>query len=329
MRLFLVTIALFFAPLASMAQCNGETLDYRLTDQDKAELATRIAATPFPRGLIWQAEKDGRDIILVGTMHLPDPRHADILAQAMPAIQNADLLLVEITPEGEEELQHAMASDPDLLLLPDNGTLLSQLPADDWANVAAAAEERGIPPFMAARSQPWYLQITLSIPSCAMTALQSGDTGLDGKIIDWAQSVDIPVQSVEDWRTTIEVMQLGTQQDQIDMLLAAVAEPAMTEEAAASTIADYFAGETARIWEIGRLTLHWTPGIAPERLDRLFDEFTQALLVDRNTAWIPVIETAASAHDTIAVAVGAGHLPGKDGLLFQLQQNGWEITRLD
>ncbi|NBT33269.1 MAG: TraB/GumN family protein, partial [Rhodobacteraceae bacterium] len=95
------------------------------------------------------------------------------------------------------------------------------------------------------------------------------------------------------------------------------------------TIADYFAGETARIWEIGRLTLHWTPGIAPERLDSLFDEFTQALLVDRNTAWIPVIETAASAHDTIAVAVGAGHLPGKDGLLFQLQQNGWEITRLD
>jgi uncharacterized protein YbaP (TraB family) len=55
----------------------------------------------------------------------------------------------------------------------------------------------------------------------------------------------------------------------------------------------------------------------------------QMLLIDRNTAWIPVIDAAVTGHQNAVVAVGAAHLPGESGILNLLEQDGWTISRLD
>lgn len=56
------------------------------------------------------------------------------------------------------------------------------------------------------------------------------------------------------------------------------------------------------------------------------DKNFQALLLDnRNIAWIPKIETAISAKPSF-VAVGAGHLGGKNGLISLLRSKGYDVT---
>ncbi len=54
-------------------------------------------------------------------------------------------------------------------------------------------------------------------------------------------------------------------------------------------------------------------------------EFQARLLDERNTAWIPKLEVAFKEKPTF-VAVGAGHLGGKSGVLKLLRKRGYQVT---
>lgn len=54
-------------------------------------------------------------------------------------------------------------------------------------------------------------------------------------------------------------------------------------------------------------------------------EFVTRLLDDRNKAWIPKLETAFKEKPTF-VAVGAGHLGGKNGVIKLLRKKGYRVT---
>jgi uncharacterized protein YbaP (TraB family) len=56
-------------------------------------------------------------------------------------------------------------------------------------------------------------------------------------------------------------------------------------------------------------------------------ELYQRLLIDRNIAWIPQIEAALAGSDDALIAVGAGHLPGEQGVLALLEAEGHTVTR--
>lgn len=55
-----------------------------------------------------------------------------------------------------------------------------------------------------------------------------------------------------------------------------------------------------------------------------YAEFKEQLLLKRNKNWVPDIEKLAGKNSSF-IAVGAGHLPGKDGLIDLLQQAGYKV----
>jgi uncharacterized protein YbaP (TraB family) len=58
------------------------------------------------------------------------------------------------------------------------------------------------------------------------------------------------------------------------------------------------------------------------------EQFQRTLLDDRNTDWIPKLEKLFE-QDKVFVAVGAAHLQGPHGVIEQLKQRGYEITRIE
>jgi len=56
-----------------------------------------------------------------------------------------------------------------------------------------------------------------------------------------------------------------------------------------------------------------------------YEEIDGKLIRNRNTAWIPKIETFISNNSTF-IAVGAGHLPGSNGLIQLLRNKGYTIN---
>lgn len=312
---------------ALAAQCIGESLLDRLDDSQRADLAAAVARTPHAEGLFWRATRGGDSIVLVGTMHIWDWRLDAVAARAMPLLDGVEKALFEMTAAEQAQLQTALRADPSLTVITDGPSLPDLLDAATWQALAAAADEHGIPSFVAARMQPWFLATALAIPVCAMGPMAEGRLGLDFTLMAAADDLGIPTGAIEPWDTFFTIFGGITTEEGLDLLRLSIVAPEMQDAMFVAMLDGYFAGRIAEIWELNRIAIDMTPGL--DNGQAFFDRTETLLLDDRNRTWIPVIEAEAATHRSILVAVGAAHLPGERGVLSLLQDSGWTLTRLD
>jgi uncharacterized protein YbaP (TraB family) len=176
--------------------------------------------------------------------------------------------------------------------------------------------------------QPWYLSIMLSIPPCATQDMFNGALGLDHMIMEDAAAAGVPTQSVESMMTIFEIFKGDPIDEQINMLRINLLAPEIQQQMFVAMLDRYFAGDVATLWEMSRIVMEKTPGLSMQEAADSFAVFEQALLIDRNRAWMPVIRDAANQHDDIVIAVGAAHLIGADGILQFLKDEGWALSPL-
>lgn len=322
-----VTFLFTLTALPSAAACVGESYLDLMSDAQRAELSAAVAETPYAEGLIWTAEKSDSTITVVGTMHIYDPRLEEIRAKLNNTVANADLILLEATAEDEAKLQELLVREPDRLFIVDGPTLPELLDEDTWQLIASAASERGIPSFMAAKMQPWYLSLTLAVPSCAMSDMMEGARGLDHMISADAEAAGVPMQGVEPYTTLFDIFKDDSFDEQVDMLRISMLVPDLQQQMFVAMLDRYFAEDVGRLWEMSRIAISDVPEIDPTEGEAMFAEMEEALLNQRNRNWIPVITEATQSNDNIVVAVGAAHLIGDQGILRLLENEGWDLTR--
>lgn len=310
----------------ALAECAGTDLRATLSPAERAQIEADLAATPYAQGNHWRATRGDRVIHLIGTMHLADPRLEAPLSRLRDVVLGADLLLLEMTAEDEAALQTRLSTDPDLLLLADT-SLPELLSEDEWARMSDALAARGMPPFMAARFQPWYVSMLLAVPPCAMTPELTAD-GMDGQIEAMAQEAGIPRAALEDVETVFDAFADQPRDMQVNMMLSGLVDPQISEDLFATLLASYFDEAPAESWLMSALLAERYTPIAAEAAAEIFDTMETQLLVDRNRAWIPVLLDASASHDTVVAAFGAAHLPGADGVLALLAKEGFTLERL-
>lgn len=321
--------AFLFMTLPAMASafCTADGFESLMTPEDLAALHNLADQTPFGSGLYWSAEKDGTELILLGTMHLPDPRHAGLLARVAPDLDKADLLLVEATLEDQAALQAQIANNPQIMMIVDGPSLIERLDDATWNIIRDAAFARGLPGVMAAKMQPWALSMTLAMPPCAMTAMTAGEVGLDGILMQRAAALDIPVAALEPWQDMLALLMSGTFEEQLAALRLSIVPPAIQDAMISTLITSYFEGETAFSWHISRYVIDFMPNADPAEFEVQMQRLEDELLTARNQNWIPVIKEAVQTHDSVFVAFGAAHLMGETGVLRLLENDGWTIKR--
>ena len=57
-------------------------------------------------------------------------------------------------------------------------------------------------------------------------------------------------------------------------------------------------------------------------------ELYDVILVQRNRNWAPEIAAALDGDEDVLIAVGAGHMPGEEGVIALLQARGLEVRRV-
>ena len=321
----------FFAliGLPAAAACDGTSYLDQISDAQRTQLDTSVANMPYAEGLVWEATKGADTITVVGTMHIYDPRLEALRAKLADTITTADLVMLEATPEEEAKLQDLIVTDPGRLFIVDGPTLPELLDEETWNLIADAAQQRSIPPFMAAKMQPWYLSLTLAIPTCAMTDMVAGVRGLDQMIIQDAEAAGVPLQAVEPFTTLFDVFNGDSIEEQVDMLRVNMLAPELQQQMFVAMLDRYFAEDVGRLWELSRVAMSDVPGFDPDEGAAMFEEMQDALLTTRNKNWIPVILEAAQANDDIVLAVGAAHLIGESGVLRLLENDGWSLSRIE
>ncbi len=312
---------------AAQAECRGENLLATMPEAERRALIAATDAVPYPRGHLWRATRGQTELHLVGTYHLDDPRHAETMARITPLLEQAQTILVEAGPLEEAALMADLARDPSLMVMTEGPTLREALTDSEWDLLATAMRERGMPPFMVSKFRPWYVSMLLALPACEIDNMAQAKGGLDGLVIDFAQTRGTPLVALESHDTIFRIFEGMSMEDQLGMIRSSLAlEPYAADYAV--TLADaYFDGESRLIWELTRQMTLQMPGQDPARVQADFDRMEQTLMTDRNRAWIAVIEEAAAKGPAVA-AFGALHLPGETGVLRLLEMEGFTLERL-
>lgn len=328
----LAAVLTAMAAAAGAADCAGRDLIAALPAEQRAELDLAVAGVPYPRGVFWRATRGDARIEIAGTYHFPDPRHEATVARMAPLIAEADALLVEAGPEEEAALTGALRRDPSLMMDADGPTLPERLGPADWAAVAAAVEERGMPSVLASRLRPWYVAMLLGISPCMIEQVQDGGgrEGLDHRLVDAARDKGVPVLALEPWDTVFALFRGLTPAEEDDMIRAALPAARLADDYAATALEAYFRGDIRAVWEFGRLDALRNSGLPPEAVERQVRLAEDRLMTRRNRSWIGPLtraaEAAAARGKPVVAAFGALHLPGETGVLRLLEAEGWTIT---
>lgn len=326
MRALLACLLWTFSAGLAIAQCGGSDLRASLDDDTRAEVAALVEAMPHAEGNHWIARRGESEIHLIGTMHVDDPRFDAVAGRLRPVIAGARLLLLEATEEQQQALTEELARDPMLFVLQET-TLPELLSEADWTALAAAAEARGIPGFMAAKFKPWYLSLVLAMPPC-MTADLAMARGLDMRLQELATETNTPTAALEDPKTVFAAFEAVPLEEQAAMILPSVMPAEDAEDLFATIRAAYFEEKTAESWALSSVLAARLSPAGPEIVSEAMGRTEAALLRDRNLAWLPVILAEAGA-EPIVVAAGAAHLPGREGLLQLLADAGFTLERAD
>ncbi|NNE87874.1 MAG: TraB/GumN family protein [Silicimonas sp.] len=318
--------ALLTLPVQAMAQtCGTRDLIAELGADDRARLDALVAPHPYPTGNLWRATRGDSTVTVVGTIHVPDPRLSAIVERLDETVANADLLILEATAEDEAGLATLATEKPEMFFITEGPTLIDILGDEEWAKVNERLAAMGIPGFLAAKFQPWYLSMTLAIPPCALSAIQSGAKGLDRQLEVIANEAGVPLAALDDTEAVLRLFADEPIEDQLDGLRITLETQADGDAASSTLIEAYFDGRIRESWEFGRIQVEQA-GI--ENGAELFEEVNQSLLIGRNEDWEPKMNALLDGKENVVIAVGAAHLSGESGVLMALKRAGYTLAPL-
>jgi uncharacterized protein len=276
------------------------------------------AAAAEPRPAMFKLADSDSEVYLFGTVHILPPDLKWRTKMFNDALKKSDVIYFE-TPSGADSEARAIALTQSLGMNPPGVTLASYLTLAEQEMLKRAAAKAGASYDDLQGMRPWLAAIMVSL-SAMMEAGQDPDAGVEkvieaeaaktGKALDYFESID---------------EQLGlfaklSEQSQKAILLASIDDieegPGLTKK-------------LDKAWVSGDLkTLDNYVNGDMRRLDMAV---YKAILVDRNSNWTKQIDTLMKADQknaVIFIAVGAGHLTGKDGIPTMLEKLGYRVDRV-
>lgn len=268
---------------------------------------------PSP-GFAWSVAGKATAITLVGSIHVGFEGLYPLPAPVEAAFRKSTALAMELAldqepPERVAELTIAGAT------LPKGQTLHDCLSDKTWIQYQAFAKEHPDQGTFFDGFRPWFVAVFLS-------GEQTTGDGYDPN-----QGIDIHFFKQRGNRPVIGIEKAEEHVRVLADLPAATQDLMLAEQLDAMNRQDDELEALVKLWKKGD-----AEGLARE----MFAEFDtpqylpvyDALIVQRNIRMTKQIETWLSGKERIFVVLGAGHFVGRDGIVAQLQRDGWWPVRI-
>lgn len=269
----------------------------------------------YGRGLLWQIEKAGaQPSYLFGTMHSADEEVRDLPSPVAEAFAGASSLTLEVVITPSVQARTAQS-----LLLMDGRTLDQILGRELFERAVTAGRPYGLGPRQLMLFKPWAVMTFLSLPPDELKRQAAGEMPLDQMLQIEAGRRGLALHGLEDADEQIALFNDLSESDQIAMLAAVIALSDQVDALFEELRSAYLARDTERILELARAQ---QAGVDPG----LVRTFTEQLVDRRNDLMVERMQERL-AEGGAFIAVGALHLPGERGILRQLEQRGYRVTR--
>lgn len=263
---------------------------------------------------VWVATSGAEKVYLGGTIHLLRPSDYPLPTPFETAYNDSDKLYFETDISGLNDFS-VQAKMMQALTYNDERTLKSVLSEEAYVALSAYAAQMGLPLQMMEKFKPGLLITTLQV----MEFQKIGFTpqGVDAYFNTRAVGDGKPVgqlESIEEQIGFLANMGAGNESEFVLLSLEDMKE--------ISTSMD----EMVDAWRTGNNSK--LEKIYVSDMETGYPELYDSLLVDRNKAWMPLIENMFKQEGTEFVLVGAAHLVGDDGLLSALEKKGYKVSRV-
>ena len=272
------------------------------------------AATAAPRPALWQVSDHDTTIYLFGTIHLLPKNsrwHTPVLDKA---IAKADGLYVEtiIDEANPRELVAEMARTGFSPNLPPIADRVDPAKRD---LLATAISKSGVPRALYDKMETWAAAFTLLGQQFKALGLEGGE-GVESVLRKSFTSAGKPIGQLETNSEQLGFFDALPEAAQRELLAGALETPADMSKQFDTMLRAWLAGDVEAIGKSFNDNLDASP------------DLMNALITRRNSNWSKWIEQRMAAPGTVLVAVGAGHLAGRDSVQHMLQKRGVRVRRL-
>jgi uncharacterized protein YbaP (TraB family) len=270
------------------------------------------AQTPS-RSFLWKVQSGSGVLYLAGSIHALPPDAYPLNAAYQRAFDEADTLVEEI----DLGTASPMTAMPVLMskgVYRDGRTFDTVLSKE---TVALVNEQLKSVPGMSdllRPMKPWVLTLMLTALQLQKNGLNPA-IGLDQHFFDQAAAANKRVVGLETLDQQLEMFDAMPDAAQEQMLRSTLEDLNSNENELAQVLAAWKSGDAAAVEKnvLGGF----------KTLPAAYD----ALIVQRNRAWMPQMDTCLARQRPCFVVVGAAHLVGPDGLLALLQKKGYRVQQ--
>ena len=278
-------------------------------------VAGPAAAAPHAaRPALWVVGDADTTVYLFGTIHLLPTNYQWRTPRFDQAVDSSQQLVVETIVDDKDptKLMSAMSSLAFSAGLP---PLAERVPPAKRAALAAAVKKSGFPPQAFDRMETWAAAFILLGNQFRDMGLKGGE-GVEAVL---RNSFTNKGKAIGELESNVE--QLGffdtlPERAQRQLLEGAISEPGDMDKDFSGMLAAWSRGDVKAIARTFNHDLAASP------------ELRQALIKRRNENWTKWIEQRMSSPGSVLIAVGAGHLAGKDSVIDLLKKDGYQVRQV-
>ncbi len=262
---------------------------------------------------LWEVRSTNTTAYLLGSIHLLSESAYPLPSQMDSAFKSSEQLVLEV------DLVTMKSPDAqiDLLvkgMLPRGESLTEILSPKTLKLANAITAEIGLTMVAFKHYKPWMFVMTLTAAKLQQLGLSS-QYGVDWHYFERAMDRKMPIIGLETIDEQIGYFEKMEGDDR--------------DEFVRQSLEDFDLIES----ELGEIMAAWRSGnmdVMERTLLKNLEKYPriQSLLInERNRNWIEKLDTIMQSGVTTMVIVGAGHIPGKDGLLQLLQSQGYTVQQ--
>jgi uncharacterized protein len=260
------------------------------------------------QGILWRIDGAAtQPSYLLGTIHSDDARITTLPVTITNIFQQADSFSGEIDMDLPNLMQASQAT-----LLPEGESLQQLLDSTLYQQTVQLLAAYGMPELVVQRMKPWAAAATLSLPrpqtGLFLDMLLYTQAAAQGKRVYGLETVSEQVGAMESMPRDLQIIMLRdavAQHDQLDQIIEALINAYLQRDLTAlESISDKAMQQgDARVAQL----------------------FTSQVVVNRNRRMLERMQPRLDEGNAF-IAVGALHLPGKDGLLTLLRNKGYRVS---
>lgn len=306
-------LALFFIIQTTSCKSAKDTVDSGASMVNKAIEDQKEATNILPNKLLWKIS--GNDLekpsYLYGTIHMIGAEDFFLPDGTMTAMDASDQVVFEIDMADMTDMSSMMGL-MDKAFMKDDLTLQDLLSEEDFKLVDEHFKDMGLPVLFIQRIKPMFLTVFTS-GDMSPGDLQSGKIkSYEYEFMEMAKNGDKTTAGLETVDLQLSFFDSIPYPDQAAMLIDGIKNGGSESDSFKEIVEVYKEQNLTKMLE---MTLSEEGGLA---------EYDDLLLNKRNKNWIPQMESM-MVEAVNFFAVGAGHLPGDEGVINLLREAGYTV----